>query len=286
MDDNTDTPPATTPSGAESPWTERLRTPPSTRLPHGFAALALVGALVVNYLANRLPLGGRTTGELSALYPNLFVPAGITFSIWGVIYLLVGAWTVVQFFPSRASLGMRIAPAFAASSVLNAAWLVAWHDTRVGLSVGIMLGLLAVLLYINVLLRDAEPPVPLLPRLAFGIYLGWVLVATLVNVTAFLVSVGWEGGGVSPANWASILVVVGTGVAVVTMRRLRTPFPGLAVGWAFAGIALNRWNDAPVVAWTAVVMILVVAAATLVTSMNSASPPYSGGASPTRRKVA
>lgn len=286
MDDNTDTPPATTPSGAESPRTERLRTPPSTRLPHGFAALALVGALVVNYLANRLPLGGRTTGELSALYPNLFVPAGITFSIWGVIYLLVGAWAVVQFFPSRASLGMRIAPAFAASSVLNAAWLVAWHDTRVGLSVGIMLGLLAVLLYINVLLRDAEPPVPLLPRLAFGIYLGWVLVATLVNLTAFLVSVGWEGGGVSPANWASILVVVGTGVAVVTMRRLRTPFPGLAVGWAFAGIALNRWNDAPVVAWTAVVMILVVAAATLVTSMNSASPPYSGGASPTRRKVA
>ena len=283
MDDRNDTPPGT-PHQARPP-----RTPPSTRLPHGFAAVTLVGALVVNFLANRLPLGGRTTGELSALYPNLFVPAGLTFSIWGVIYLLVGAWAVVQFLPSRAHLGMRIAAAFAASSVLNAAWLLAWHDTRVALSVGIMLALLAVLLYLNVLLRDAEAPVPLLPRAAFGVYLGWVLVATLVNVTAFLVSVGWEGGGVSPASWAAVLVVVGTGVAVATMRQLRAPFPGLAVAWAFAGIALNRWTDAPVVAWTAVAMILVVAAATLATAAGFASPPsgpYSGDASPTRRKVA
>jgi hypothetical protein len=290
MDDTRDTPPETAPSRPDPLQAQRPRTTPSTRLPQGVAALALVGALVVNVLANRLPLGGRTTGELSALYPNLFVPAGLTFSIWGVIYLLVGAWAVVQFLPSRAPLGMRIAPAFAVSSLLNAAWLLAWHDTRVALSVGIMLGLLAVLLRMNVLLRDAEPPVPLLPRLAFGIYLGWILVATLVNVTAFLVSVGWEGGGVSPATWAVLLVLVGTGVAVVTLRRLRTPFPGLAVGWAFAGIALNRWNDAPAVAWTAVAMILVVAAATLAMAAGFASPPpadpYSGGPSPTRRNVA
>jgi hypothetical protein len=252
-------------------------------LPQGVAAVAFLGALVVNVLANRLPLGGRSTGELSALYPNLFVPAGVTFSIWGLIYLLVAAWTVAQFLPSRADLGRTLAPAFALSSGLNAAWLFAWHGTRVGLSVGIMLGLLAVLIRINVLLRDANPPAPVLPRLAFGIYLGWVLVATLVNVTAFLVSVGWEGGGIPATAWAALLVLVGAAVAVVTLRRLRTSLPAVAVVWAFGGIALNRWDDVPLVAWTAVGMMVLVAAAALALAVRS---PHSGGESPTRRKVA
>ncbi|TVP49922.1 MAG: hypothetical protein EA350_01210 [Gemmatimonadales bacterium] len=231
---------------------------------------SLAAALVVNGLANRLPLGGRTTGELSDLYPNLFVPAGVTFSIWGIIYALLLAWTVAQFLPGSSALGRRLALPFALSSILNGAWLLAWHHTLVVLSVLIMAGLLAVLLRINVLLSEAptlggKEPVrrSLLPKAAFGVYLGWVLVATLVNITALLVDRGWDGAGVPDATWAIVLVLVGAAVAIFTLARVRNPFVGAAVVWAFGGIALNRWDDVPSIAWTAVAMMLVVGAASL-----------------------
>jgi translocator protein len=229
---------------------------------------SLAAALVMNGLANRLPLGGRTTGELSDLYPNLFVPAGATFSIWGIIYALLLAWTVAQFLPGSSALGRRLALPFALSSILNGVWLIAWHNTLVGLSVLIMLGLLAVLLRINVLIAEAqtfggEEPArrSLLPRAAFGVYLGWVLVAMLANITALLVATGWDGS--SGATWAVVLVVVGAGVAIVTLARIRNPFVGAAVVWAFGGIALNRWDDVPAIAWTAVAMMVVVGIASV-----------------------
>jgi hypothetical protein len=239
-------------------------------LPRLLAAGSLAGALVVNVLANLLPLGGRTTGELSDLYPNLFVPAGVTFSIWGIIYALLVAWTVAQFLPTASALGRKVALPFALSSVLNGAWLLAWHHTLVLLSVLVMFGLLAVLLQINVLVREAFPfPVEraswrsLLPRAAFGVYLGWVLVATLANVTALIVATGWDGAGVFGAVWAVLLVLVGAAAAVVTLVRLRNPFVGAAVVWAFGGIALARWDDVPVIAGTAVAMMTLVAAASV-----------------------
>ncbi|HPF93546.1 MAG TPA: hypothetical protein PLV65_06405, partial [Tenuifilaceae bacterium] len=62
-----------------------------------FNIFAFAVMIVLNYLANALPLNGKTTGELSAEYPNLFVPAGLTFSIWGIIYLMLFIFIVVQF---------------------------------------------------------------------------------------------------------------------------------------------------------------------------------------------
>jgi hypothetical protein len=256
------------PSGREAPG----------GIPHLriLATLAFVGALIVNGLANRLPLGGRTTGELSALYPNLFVPAGITFSIWGIIYLLVGAWTIVQFLPAAGMLGRRLAPAFTLSSILNAGWLFAWHHEQVALSLLVMIGLLSSLLVLNETLASwgARPTVDSaggprgsvwarLARAAFGIYLGWVLVATLVNVTVLGVDLGWDGAPLTPALWASLLTGIGAGVAIFTFRRLHNPWIAASVIWAFAGIALARREEAPLVFWAAVAMLLVVAAAAL-----------------------
>ncbi len=235
------------------------------------AALAFGGALLVNGLANRLPLGGRTTGELSALYPNLFVPAGVTFAIWGVIYLLVGAWCIVQFLPSGAPLGRRLAPAFATSSVLNAGWLFAWHHQLVTLSLVVMAALLVSLLVLNhKLLRPIPDPTHTaalhLARATFGIYLGWVLVATLVNATVFGVHIGWGGAPLTPALWAALLTMVGAGVAIFTFRSLANPWVAASVVWAFAGIALARRDEAPLVAWTAVGMLVLVAALALRTA--------------------
>ncbi len=226
------------------------------------AALALAGALVVNAMANALPLGGRTTGELSALYPNLFVSAGITFSIWGVIYLLAAAWGVAQFRPAQREPARRIAPAFTLSSVLNAAWLFAWHFEQVLLSVLVMAALLGALLRIHRGLEGGAAGV--LPRAAFGMYLGWIEVALLANVSAWLVAVEWGGWGIPDPIRASILVLAGAAAGLATMWRFGNPWVGLAMVWALLGIAMARWPEHPGVAGIAVsAAVLVMAALTL-----------------------
>jgi len=203
---------------------------------------------VVNSLAQSLPLGGRTTGELSALYPNAVVPVGATFSIWGIIYLGIVAWAVVQFLPSAARLGSRIGVLFALTSAWNAGWLVAWHYLLPGLSVVIMATLLATLVLLHLRLEDADgyaaedaeaaPKWPLLLALgAFGLYLGWILVATVVNITAWLVSLGWEGWGLSDGTWGALVAAVGVGVAAFVQRRFMNPAIGAAAAWGFLGTA-------------------------------------------------
>jgi translocator protein len=232
------------------------------------AAACFAGTLVVNGLANSLPLGGRTTGELSALYPNLIVPAGGTFSIWGIIYLLLAGWAVAQFLADSAEAGRDLAPAFALSSVLNAGWLLAWHHGLVTLSVVIMVALLGILLHLNHTLAAGRLAAPHLARAAFGVYLGWIIVATVVNVTAWLVALGWGGAGVAAATWATVLVLVGAGIGLYALARLRNPYIGGAVAWALTGIAVNRWEDHPGIAWTAAAMALVVGVATVVRAVD------------------
>lgn len=219
------------------------------------ATCLLLAGLVVNGLANRLPLNGRTTGELSAQYPNLFVPAGVTFSIWGIIYLALLVWAGTQFLPRFREMGRRVAPAFGLACLLNAGWLFAWHYEQLHLSVAIMVALLATLVHLN---RSFIEGGPLPARIAFGVYLGWICVATIANVTALLVGMGWDGAGLSDALWAGIMVGVGGGVGAATTHRLRNPYVGWAVVWALAGIVLNRWDDVAGIAAVAGGMMLMV----------------------------
>lgn len=239
------------------------------------AAILLIAALVVNWAANTLPLGGRTTGELSAKYPNLFVPAGFTFSIWGVIYLGLMVWAVVQFLPGRGEMGRLLAPAFALTSVLNAGWLFAWHFGQVEVSVVIMAALLITLLTVNARLAGWAPdglrgPAPGSARFAFGVYLGWISVALIANVTALLVAWRWDGMGLPDAAWAGIMVGVGALAGVLATLRLRNPWLGGAVTWALAGVAANRWNDEPVLVLVAGLGGLLVFAAALAAARTEA----------------
>jgi hypothetical protein len=202
--------------------------------------LGFIVMLAINYLANALPINGKTTGQLSELYPNLFTPAGITFSIWGVIYFLVLVFVIVQLMTGNQKLVASIGWAFVISSVFNALWIVAWHYERTGLSVLIMLGLLASLIYINQQLSGMPFSIT---KLAFGIYLGWICIATIANVTVLLVSINWGGFGISAEVWTILLIAVGAVVTILTMHRLHNPYLALAVMWAFAGIIIKRQAD-------------------------------------------
>ena len=218
------------------------------------------GMLVMNYLANALPLNNKTTGELSDSFPNLFVPAGLTFSIWGVIYILLLLYVIFQFKDSNALTVSKISLAFGITCLLNALWIVFWHYGKLPLSLLVMAGLLASLIYINIAIRDL--PFGII-KASFGIYLGWICIATIANVTAVLVTSGWNGFNISQEVWTIIMIAVGTLLVALAIYRLNNPFLGLAVVWAFLGIAIKRQDDYKTILITAVVAMVIISGVTI-----------------------
>jgi hypothetical protein len=214
----------------------------------------------VNYLANSLPINGKTTGELSDAYPNLFVPAGITFSIWGIIYLLVAVYCVVQFLPVSREMASNISWLFILSCIFNGLWIVAWHYQKLPLSLLLMVGLLVTLILINLQLR--ELPMGVL-KATFGVYLGWICIATIANVTALLVDAGWGGMGLSQQAWTIVMIAIGTLIVSFAIMRIHNPYIGLSVIWAFAGIIIKRSEDYRSIVIAAAIGILAVAIITV-----------------------
>lgn len=225
---------------------------PSTRTLVLANTLGFLAVLVVNYLANALPLNGKNTGELSAQYPNLFTPAGLTFAIWGVIYLwltvYVGCQVVALFRPALAAkMGPIVEKTgwlFFLTCVLNVSWMFAWHWEQVGVSVLIMIGFLVTLLRLNQRAGVGHSAVngleKWLAHVPFGIYQGWITVAIIANISAFLVHNDWRGGGLGEPIWAVLLVVTGALVAIFMLFRQNNLGHGLAVVWALLGIYLKR----------------------------------------------
>ncbi len=199
---------------------------------------------IVNALANSLPINGLNTGEVSALYPNFFTPAGITFSIWIVIYSLLAGFVVWGWVRKHQAGFTRLSLWFIASCVLNMCWIVVWHYLYVGTSVLIMLGLLVVLSKIFFILQERKPTdgwERTFVYLPFTIYFAWICVATIANVSAWLVAVQWDGVFFSEKVWAAVMMGVATLLALVITLRYRAPAFTLVVLWALFGIYW-RWR--------------------------------------------
>ena len=225
--------------------------------------------ITANTLANTLPINGFTTGELSDMYPNLFVPAGVTFSIWGIIYLLLLIFVVTQTvaaFSEKASkylLSPLASWAFALTCVLNSLWIITWHYQMVFLSVVVMLLFLATLIYL-VKRMDSERIENFWSRFAvklpFSIYLGWISVATIANITALLVHWNWNGFGIPENIWTIIMIGAGTFLAATMMLKRADIFYALVVIWAFYGIIIKREASEPLypeiiaAAWASIVI--------------------------------
>jgi hypothetical protein len=234
--------------------------------------LSVILALTVNILASALPLNGQNTGEISDRFQVYFVPAGYVFAIWGVIYLGWVAFTVFQFQPSQKENPRlrRLGYLFAISNLANAAWLFCWHYNLFGVSVLVMLALLGLLIASYLRLNVNRSPVSRLEYwsvdVLFSVYLGWITVATVANITDWLYFVGWAGFGISAPVWAVIMLAVASllGLAMAITRR-DVGYLAVLI-WAFIGIALKQ-TPAPVVvtsAWIAAALITVLAILSLV----------------------
>lgn len=212
-------------------------------------ALSYLAMVAVNYLANALPLNGRRTGDVSDAYPSLFTPAGLTFSIWGVIYLLLGMHVLYQLGlfragsdPAEQALLNRVGVLFTVSSLANTAWVFAWHYDLIPLSAVLITVILVCLALIVTTVRRAA----LTARqrwfigVPFSVYFGWTTVAVVANMTVLLVYAKWDGFGLADSTWAVIMVLVAMAIGTATMVRNRDVAYGLVLIWAFLGILLRQ----------------------------------------------
>jgi len=214
-----------------------------------FVAGTFIIMVTVNALSALLPINGITPGEVSDSYPNLFAPAGYTFSIWSLIYLLLAAHTLYQIglFHGReksvnTELLRKTAIVFSVSSIINSAWIFAWHYQMIPISMVLMVMLLICLIDIAVII-DAQrlsTREMLFIRLPFFVYFGWITVATIANATVLLVSVGWGGFGLSQSVWMMIIVAVGALIGTATLLRFRCASYGLVLIWAYTGILVKH----------------------------------------------
>lgn len=211
--------------------------------------LAFLVMVTVNYTATIGAINGNTMATVSAKFENLFTPAGYAFSIWGIIYLGLFCFVIFQvrniFSDSNNSdVVKQVGWWFILSCAANVLWIFAWLNEFLGLSVIIMLVLLFSLVKIILHTRmelDDEP----LSTIAFiwwpfSLYSGWITVATIANIAAWLTSENWSGFGISEITWTIIMIIVAGGInLLITWTRNMREF-ALVGAWALAAVAVNN----------------------------------------------
>ena len=207
--------------------------------------LSTLLTITVNGLANGLPLNGLGTGEISDRFQVYFVPAGYVFSIWGLIYLGLIAFTIYQALPAQRDNPrlVRVGWAVVIGNIANATWIFFWHYLLFPLSLLAMVTLLATLLFIYTRLEIGKTNVGALERwlvdIPFSVYLGWITVATIANTTDVLDFVKWGQFGISDETWMVIILVVVTVIAwLMSLARKDVAYLSVLL-WALAGIGVK-----------------------------------------------
>lgn len=242
----------------------------------------LAAMIAANALANILPINQLNTGQISAFYPNLFVPAGFTFSIWSIIYLFLINYTISftyftilsDKFPGVNSYLSSVNKWFCITCLLNASWILAWHYLWIWTSVLIMLLFLSVLIYLFILGKKHQSLLnktqSFLLFTPFIVYLGWISVATIANFTALLVKTDWNGFGISPEIWSLIMMVTATILAIYFILVEKTVSYALVIIWALWGIRAARAMEHPFLSQVALgclVLIMIVLASGLTSGL-------------------
>jgi len=209
-------------------------------LPLRILALAsFIFVLVMNSVATALPLNGLSVGGVSDKYTTLFAPIDFTFGIWGLIYLGLTIYTFTQLATSNEVI-QRITPWFIFANIFNGSWIIAWRLELIGLSALILALLLFCLYKINKVTTAQRQDLAstLTTRIPFAIYFGWVTVATIANISSFLVQLGYQEGflGLSAESWTVVILIVATLIGTATAIINSSPSYSLVLVWAFFGI--------------------------------------------------
>lgn len=207
--------------------------------------LTTILTITVNGLANALPINGMNTGEISDSFNVYFVPAGYVFAIWGIIYIGMILFAIYQASPKQAENPrlVRIGWWVVAGNLANAAWIFFWHYLFFGWTLVFMLTLLVTLLFTYEGLRkdneDATRAEFWLASVPYSIYLGWISVATIANVTDVLDFYKWGQFGISDEIWMVVILAVVAALAwLMSIRRLDVAYLAVLI-WAIYGIIVK-----------------------------------------------
>lgn len=223
----------------------------------------IIATITINSLANILPLNGKFTGEISDSFSVFFVPAGYVFSIWGVIYLGLIVYGIFQFLPKNKNnkLLEKISLPLIVANLANSVWIFFWHYDFPVASVLPMLALLGSLIIIYEEIFAFNKKTSLknffwFVKVPFSIYLGWISVATIANITVALYVLKWEGFGITPELWGAIMIIVaGFLTLIMNLRRSDVTYM-LVVIWALIGIAVKFPGNLAIV--TSVIISLLI----------------------------
>lgn len=237
--------------------------------------VAYIVTVAVNGLAGSTTLiGGVTSADVSDKYPTLVTPAGFTFAIWGIIYTLLALFVIYQALPKNRDkpfLG-QVGIFFALSSVFNICWLLLWHYDLISYSVILMLLLLASLILVYLRLDIGRVAVSLKERafihLPFSVYLGWISIATIANISVALTAAGWDRFGIEATTWAVVIIGVAVVLSLAMLATRKDVAFNLVVVWALLGILANQGGQEGVVlaSEAAIIIVLVAIAVTVVVS--------------------
>jgi len=214
--------------------------------------LSVIFVIAVNYVSQALRLNDTTIGEISKKYDNLFTPADYAFAIWGIIFLGLFAYAIFQI--RRAFFSKKESPFieqtgywFVLTNLLNAAWVLAFVYNYTGLSVLIMLGILFSLIKIilNTNMERWDAPIEVIAFVWWPIclYSGWIAVATIANVSAYLTKIGWDGFGLGDQDWTIMMITVATLLNIIMIwKRNMREFAIVGV-WSLIAIFVRHHNS-------------------------------------------
>ena len=246
--------------------------------------IALVSTIIINYLSNTGKINNTTIGAVAKELNSLFTPAGYAFSIWGFIYLLLLGFIIYQgrslFVKVRKNdFILKTGWWFVISCVANSAWVFAWLYGYTGLSCVFIFLLLVSLLkiVINNAMELWDAPISTILFLwwPFTFYSGWVTVASIANVSSYLVKTDWDSFGISPVIWTISMIGIATLINImVTWKRNMREF-ALVGAWALIAIAVANKSEQETIYITAVVAaILLLVSSGIHGFKNRATNPF------------
>ncbi len=222
--------------------------------------LSVILVIAVNYASQAIRINETTIGEISNKYYNLFTPAGYAFAIWGLIFLALLAYGIFQvrrayFTTEKSEFIEQTGYWFISANVLNCAWVFAFTFDYTGLSVLIMLGILfsliKVILNTNMERWHAPKTIIAFVWWPICIYSGWIAVATIANISAYLSKLGWEGGFLSEISWTIVMIIIAAALNIfMIFNRNMREFAAVGI-WALSAIFIRHKDSLESIAYTA-----------------------------------
>lgn len=213
--------------------------------------VAIVVTIAINYISNTGIFNQETMSTISGNYRSLFTPAGFAFSIWGIIYIGLFAFTLYygplfKSTPQKENIISNIKGWFVLSCVCNCVWIISWLNDHLLISVIVM-----VILFISLIkiitnnkqsFQTYNTKQKVLFEIPFQIYAGWISVALIANIAAYLTKIQWSALGISPELWTLIMITIAITLHLYMLWKQNLFFFVTVLSWALAAIAVANKN--------------------------------------------